>query len=104
MPGGQTLLSTYSTHKDATQMGPTACSIALWGGIPISKELSYNPKGLTSSLLISFSTIEIFSQFVVVCKINDLDRKNKLNTRVIMHDFLTEHERCADKYESRENA
>ena len=32
--GGQTLLSTYSTHKDATQKGPTPGSSALWGGVP----------------------------------------------------------------------
>ena len=69
MSGGQTLLSPYSTHKDATQMGPTPGSIALWDGGPISKELSYNPKGFASSLLISFSTVEIFSQLIVICKI-----------------------------------
>ena len=50
-------------------MGPTPGSIALWGGALISKELLYNPKMLTSSLLISFSTIEIFNQVVIVCKI-----------------------------------
>ena len=51
-------------------MGLTPGIIAMCGGGPISKELSYNPTGLTSSLLISFSIIGIFSQPVVLCKIS----------------------------------
>ena len=40
-----TLLSTYSTHKDATQMGPIPGSIALQGGVPSVKNCLITQKG-----------------------------------------------------------
>ena len=40
-----TLLSIYITHKDATQMGPTPGSTALWGGVPSVKNCLITQKG-----------------------------------------------------------
>ena len=60
------ILSTQRYHLDGSY--PEQYSHVGW--CPISKELSYNPQGLTSFLLISFSTIEIFSQLVALCKIS----------------------------------
>ena len=87
------------------------------GWCPISKELLYNPKGLTSSLLISFSAIEIFSQLIVIRKIpiivqllqiasiNILEQKEQV--KYLRYNAQlpnrTEHKRWANKYESREN-
>ena len=64
MTGGLRLyriLSTQRCHLDGSYPG----SIAIWGGAPISKELSYNPSRVDKFFTISFSTMRIFSQLKI---------------------------------------
>ena len=64
MTGGLRLyriLSTQRCHLDGSYPG----SIAIWGGAPISKELSYNPSRVDKIFTISFSTMRIFSQLKI---------------------------------------
>ena len=55
------ILSTQRCHLDGSYPG----SIAIWGGAPISKELSYNPSRVDKFFTISFSTMRIFSQLKI---------------------------------------
>ena len=55
------ILSTQRCHLDGSYPG----SIAIWGGAPISKELSYNPSRVDKFFTISFSTTRIFSQLKI---------------------------------------
>ena len=54
------ILSTQRCHLDGSYPG----SIAIWGGAPISKELSY-PSRVDKFFTISFSTMRIFSQLKI---------------------------------------
>ena len=69
MTGGQTFSDTKypRCHLDGSYPG----SIAIWGGAPISKELSYNPSRVDKFFTISLSTMEIFSQLEDLCKISN---------------------------------
>ena len=55
------ILSTQRCHLDGSYPG----SIAIWGGAPISKELSYNPSRVDKFFTIGFSTMRIFSQLKI---------------------------------------
>ena len=55
------ILSTQRCHLDGSYPG----SIAIWGGAPISKELSYNPSRVDKFFTISFSSMRIFSQLKI---------------------------------------
>ena len=55
------ILSTQRCHLDGSYPG----SITIWGGAPISKELSYNPSRVDKFFTISFSTMRIFSQLKI---------------------------------------
>ena len=55
------ILSIQRCHLDGSYPG----SIAIWGGAPISKELSYNPSRVDKFFTISFSTMRIFSQLKI---------------------------------------
>ena len=55
------ILGTQRCHLDGSYPG----SIAIWGGAPISKELSYNPSRVDKFFTISFSTMRIFSQLKI---------------------------------------
>ena len=55
------ILSTQRCNLDGSYPG----SIAIWGGAPISKELSYNPSRVDKFFTISFSTMRIFSQLKI---------------------------------------
>ena len=60
------ILSTQRCHLDGSYLG----SIAIWGGAPISKELSYNPSRVDKFFTISFST---FFCLANVCCVHSLE-------------------------------
>ena len=67
------ILSTQRCHLDGSYPG----SIAIWGGAPISKELSYNPSRVDKFFTISFSTMRIFSQLKISA--NKKSRKKNIS-------------------------
>ena len=102
MTGGLRLywiLSTQRCHLDGSYPG----SIAICGGAPISKELSYNPPRVDKFFTISFSTMRIFSQLDELCKKcnkspgksyrnrrRTWNKKNKKIFCIYKHDFRTD--------------
>ena len=74
------ILSTQRCHLDGSYPG----SIAIWGGAPISKELSYNPSRVDKFFTISFSTMRIFSQLKIS------SNKSPKIFCIYKHDYRTE--------------
>ena len=102
------ILSTQRCHLDGSYPG----SIAIWGGAPISKELSYNPSRVDKFFTISFSTMRIFNQLKISankspgktyrnCWItwNENNKKNSAYINTTIEPIA--HERCAEWRESR---
>ena len=94
------ILSTQRCHLD----GSYPSSIAIWGGAPISKELSYNPSRVDKFFTISFSTMRIFSQLKISankspgktycnCWIT-WNEKNKKKFCIYKHNYRTDRARA----------
>ena len=97
------ILSTQRCHLDGSYPG----SIAIWGGAPISKELSYNPSRVDKFFTISFSTMRIFSQLKISankspgktyrnCWITWNEKEQKYSAYINTTIEPIAHERCAE--------